>query len=106
VDPDKIKEVLEWKPPTMVSEVRSFLGLAGYYRQFILKFSKITKPVTELLKRGNKYVWSEDCDEAFKHLKKLLSTSSVLAQPDTTKLFDVYCDASITGLGGVLMQEG
>jgi hypothetical protein len=106
VDPDKVKEVLEWKPPTTVSEVRSFLGLASYYRRFIPNFSKIAKPVTELLKKGNKYLWSEACDEAFKHLKRLLTTSPVLAQPDTTKLFDVYCDASGTGLGGVLMQEG
>jgi hypothetical protein len=64
------------------------------------------KPITELLKKGNKYVWSEACDEAFKHLKKLLTTSPVLAQPNTTKPFDVYCDASGTGLGCVLMQEG
>jgi hypothetical protein len=106
VDPSKVKEVLEWKPPTTVSEVRSFLGLAGYYRRFILNFSKIMKPITELLKKGNKYVWSEACDEAFKHLKKLFTTSPVLALPDTTKTFDVYCDASGTGLGGVLMQEG
>jgi hypothetical protein len=106
VDPGKVKEVLEWKPPTTVFEIQSFLGLAGYYRRFILNFSKITKPITELLKKGNKYVWSEACDEAFKYLKELLTTSLVLAQPDTTKLFDVYCDASGTGLGGVLMQEG
>jgi hypothetical protein len=58
------------------------------------------KPVTELLKKENKYVWSDACDEAFKHLKKLLTTSPVLAQLDTTKLFDVYCDASGTSLGG------
>jgi hypothetical protein len=106
VDPSKVKEALEWKPPTMVSEVQSFLGLAGYYRWFIPNFSKITKPTTELLKKENKYLWSEVCDEAFKHLKKLLTTSPMLAQPDTTKPFDVYCDASGTGLGGVLMQEG
>jgi hypothetical protein len=89
-----------------VSEVRSFLGLAGYYRRFIPNFSKITNPITELLKKGNKYVWSDACDEAFKNLKKLLTTSPVLAQPDTDKPFDVYCDAFGTGLGGVLMQEG
>jgi hypothetical protein len=79
VDPNKVKEVLEWKSPMSVPEVRSFLGLAGYYRRFITNFSKITKPITELLKKGNKYVWSEACDEAFKHLKKLLTTSPVLA---------------------------
>jgi hypothetical protein len=91
-----VKEVFKWMPLMIVSEVRSFLALDGYYRRFI----------TELLKKGNMYVWSESCDEAFKHLKKLLTTSPVLAQPDTTKLFDVYCDASGTDLGGVLMQEG
>jgi hypothetical protein len=106
VDPGKVKLDMEWKPPTTVSEVRSFLGLAGYYRRFILNFSKITKPVTELLNKGNMYVWSEACDEAFKHLKKLLTTSLVLAQHDTTKPFNVYCDASGTGLGCVLIQEG
>jgi hypothetical protein len=106
VDPGKVKEVLEWKPPMTVSKVLSFLGLASYYRRFILNFSKIVNSIPELLKKGNKYVWSEARDEAFKHLKKLLTTSPVLAQPDTTKPFDVYCDASSTGLGGVLMQEG
>jgi hypothetical protein len=106
VDPRKVKEVLDLKPPMTMSEVRSFLGLAGYYRRFIPNFSKITKPITELLKKENKYVWSDACDEAFKHLKKLLTTSPVLAQPDTTKPFDVYCDASGTSLRGVLMQEG
>jgi hypothetical protein len=79
VDPGKVKEVLEWKPLTTVPEVQSFLGLAGYYRRFIPNISKITKLITELLKKGNKYVWSEACDEAFKHLKKLLTTSPMLA---------------------------
>jgi hypothetical protein len=89
-----------------VPEVRCFLRLAGYYRRFILNFSKIAKSITELLNKGNKYVWSEACDEAFKYQKKLLTTSPVLAQPNTIKPFDVYCDASSTSLGGVLMQEG
>jgi hypothetical protein len=64
------------------------------------------KLITALLKKGNKYVWSKACDEAYKYLKKWLTTSPVLAWPNTTKPFDVYCDASGTGLGGVLMQEG
>jgi hypothetical protein len=87
-------------------QVRSFLGLAGYYRRFILNFSKIAKPITKLLKKGNKYVWSKDCDESFLTLKKLLTTSPVLTQPDIAKPFNVYCDASGTTLGCVLMQEG
>jgi hypothetical protein len=106
VDPSKVKEVLDWKQPTSVSEVRSFLGLAGYYRRFIPNFSKIEKPITELLKKGNKYVWSDACDETFRNLKNLLTTSPVLAQPDITKPFDFYCDASGTSLRGILMQEG
>jgi hypothetical protein len=80
--------------------------LAGYYRRFIPNFSKITKLITELLKRGSKYVRRDVCDESFKNLKKSLTTSPVLAQPNTAKPFDVYCDASGTGLGGVLLQEG
>jgi hypothetical protein len=106
MDSSKVKDVLYWKPPMSVTQVRSFLELTGYYRRFILNFSKILKPITELLKKGNKYVWSDTCDEAFENLKKLLTTSPVLAQSEITKLFDIYCDASVTGLGGVLMQEG
>jgi hypothetical protein len=106
VDPGKVKEVLDWKQPTFVSEVQSFLELAGYYRRFILNSSKIAKQITELLKKGNRYVWSDACDEAFRNLKKLLTTSRVLAQPDIANLFKVYCDASRTGFRGVLMQEG
>jgi hypothetical protein len=71
---------------------------------FITNFSKISKPITELLKKGNKYVWSKDCGEAFQTLKKLLTTSPVLAQPDISKSFDVYCNASGIGLCCVHMQ--
>jgi hypothetical protein len=106
VDPSKVKEVLDWKPPTSVSKVQSFLGLAGYYQRFIPIFSKDAKPITELLKKGNKYIWNDAYDEAFKILKKLLTTSPVLTQPDIAKPFDVYCDASSIGLAGILMQEG
>jgi hypothetical protein len=105
-DPSKVRGVSDWKPPTSVSQVRSFLGLAGYYRRFIPNFSTIAKPITKLQKKGNKYVSSDTCDEAFKILKKLLTTSPMLAQLDTTKPFGVYCDSFGTSLGGVLMQEG
>jgi hypothetical protein len=105
VDPGKVREVLDWKLPSSVSQVQSFLGLAGYYRRFILNFSQIAKSIIELLKKGNKYVWSDTCEEAFQNLK-LLITSPVLAQLNIAKPFDVYCHASGIGLGGILMQEG
>jgi hypothetical protein len=105
VDPTKVQEVMDWKPPTSVHQIRSFLGLAGYYRRFISDFSKIAKPMTELLKKEVKFRWGDKCDEAFHTLRKLLTTAPVLAQPDNTQPFDVYCDASGTGLGCVLMQN-
>jgi hypothetical protein len=106
VDPGKVRDVLDCKPPTSVHQLWSFLCLASYYWRFILILSKISKPITELLKKGNKYVWSKDCDQAFLTLKKLLTTSPVLVYPDIAKPFDVYYDASDIGLGCVLMQEG
>ncbi|WVZ58265.1 LOW QUALITY PROTEIN: hypothetical protein U9M48_008551, partial [Paspalum notatum var. saurae] len=105
-DPSKVEDVLNWKQPETVTEIWSFLGLAGYYRRFMKDFSKITKPMTCLTKKNAKYVWSLNCEEAFQSLKKLLTFALVLAQPDATKPFDVYCDASGNGLGYVLMQEG
>jgi hypothetical protein len=106
VDPSKVKDILEWKPPTTVHQVRSFLGLAGYYRRFILDFSNIVKPITSLLKNNTKFNWSSRCNEAFEQLKVLLTTAPILGQPDIEKPFDVYCDTSGSGLGCVLMQEG
>jgi hypothetical protein len=105
VDPSKVRDILEWKPPTTVHQVRSFLGLAGYYRRFIPDFSKIVKPITSMLKNDTKFNWSSRCNEAFEQLKVLLTTASVLSQLDFEKPFDVYCDASGNGLGCVLMQE-
>jgi hypothetical protein len=106
VDPSRVKDFLEWKPPTTVHQVRSFLGLAGYYRRFIPDFSKLVKPITSLLKNDTKFNWTLRCNEAFEQLKVLLTTAPVLAQPDIEKPFDVYCDALGNGLGCVLMQEG
>jgi hypothetical protein len=97
--------VLDWKTPTIVHEIRSFLGLAGYYYHFILNFSKIAKPMTQLLEKDRKFDWTPECEQAFDTLRTLLTSAPVLAQLDIEKPFDVYCDASSTSLGGVLMQE-
>jgi hypothetical protein len=106
VDPSKVHEVMDWKPPKSVHQIRSFLGLTGYYRRFIPDFSRIAKPMTELLKKGVKFVWSKACEKAFHTLRQNLTSAPVLVQPDNSKPFEVFCDASGTGLGCVLMQEG
>jgi hypothetical protein len=106
INPRKVQDVLNWKPPKSVRQVHNFLGLVGYHRRFILNFSKISKPIIDLLKKGERFMWNAGHDEAFQTLKKLLNTSLVLSQLDITKFFDVYCDAFGTGMGCVLMQEG
>src|SRR6266508_981962 len=106
VDPSNVQEVLEWKSPTSVTEIQSFLGLAGYYHQFIQDFSKIAKPMMKLLQNEAKFNWTLYCEAAFQQLKTWLTSAPILTQPDITKPFDVYCDASRIGLGCVLMQEG
>jgi hypothetical protein len=106
VDPAKVKEIMEWRVPTTVTEIRSFLGLAGYYRIFIEGFSKIAKPMISLLEKGREFKWDEKCQESFDQLKKRLMSPSVLVMPDLQRGFDIYCDACGQGLGCVLMQEG
>jgi hypothetical protein len=92
--------------PTTVHEVRSFLGLAGYYRRFTPDFLKIAKPMTSLLQKDHKFVWTEEYEIDFRTLRELLTTTPVLAQLDIEKPFDVFCDASKNGLGCVLIQDG
>jgi hypothetical protein len=106
VDPSKGQEVLDWRSPRSVMQIHSFLGLAGYYRRFIPNFSKVAKPMIKLLEKEAKFKWTPQCEETFLTLKQLLTTTLVLAQPDIEKLFDVYCDVSGTGIGGVLMDDG
>jgi hypothetical protein len=106
VDPSKVEDVLNWKSPTNVSEIRSFLGLARYYRRIIEGFSKLAKPMTALLEKDAKFIWSEKCQANFEELKKILTIAPVLILPDLSKDFSIYCDASRQGLGCVLMQEG
>ena len=103
VDPSKVQSVTEWLAPTSVREIRSFLGLAGYYRRFIENFSKIAKPMTEPLKKDTRFKWTYECEASFQELKKRLTTTPVLTLPDIHKEFQVYCDASHLGLGCVLM---
>jgi len=106
VDPDKIKAIINWHVPRDVSNVRSFIGITSYYRKFIEGFSKIAYPITSLKKKGKKYEWSEKCEESFKRLKELLTTTPILKIVDPHKDFVVCTDACNEGLGGVLIQEG
>ncbi|GJW88129.1 putative reverse transcriptase domain-containing protein [Tanacetum coccineum] len=106
VDPSKIEAVKNWKTPTTPSEIRSFLGLAGYYRRFIANFSKIAKPLTSLTQKNKKYVWGVEQEEAFQTLKSKLCDAPILSLPDGVEDFVVYCDASNQGFGCVLMQRG
>jgi hypothetical protein len=106
VDLGKVGDVFNCKPPTNVSEIRSFLGLAGYYHRFIQDFSKIAKPMTQLLEKGKVFKWTQDCQASFEELKKRLTMTPVLVLPNLSKKFNIYCDASRQGLGRVLMQDG
>ncbi|KAA3487887.1 reverse transcriptase [Gossypium australe] len=106
VDPSKIFAILNWKPPKNVSEVRSFLGLAGYYRRFVKGFSTIATLLTRLLQKDVRFEWSDKCQKSFDQLKTLITEAQVLVQPESGKEFVLYSDASFNGLGCVLMQEG
>jgi hypothetical protein len=97
---------VEWSIPNTVTEVRSFLGLAGYYRRFIEGFSKIAKPMTSLLEKGREFKWDEKCQDSFDQLKMRLMSPPLLVMPDLQKGFDIYCDACGQRLGCVLMQDG
>ena len=106
MDPKKIEVVVEWKPPRIVTEVRSFRGLAGYYRRFIKGFSMIAAPMTRLLQKNVKFEWSEKCQRSFDKLKAFLTEASVLTQPTCSKEYVIFSNASLNGLGYVLMKEG
>jgi hypothetical protein len=106
IDPDKIRSIMEWPTPKDVSDIRSFMGLAGYYRRFIKDFSKIGCPITALQKKGEKFPWTQQCEERFQTLKHLLTHAPMLKIVDPEVDFLVCTDACRQGLGGVLMQEG
>ena len=98
--------VISWPRPTSVSEIRSFMGLAGYSRRFIKYFSSIAKPITQLTQKNTPFVWTEACESSFLELKKRLTSAPVLIIPSGTGDFVVYCDASHRGLCCILMQQG
>ncbi|XP_073030711.1 uncharacterized protein [Primulina eburnea] len=106
VDPKKVEAIKDWPQPKTVTELRSFLGLAGYYRKFVERFSSIAIPLTKLTQKNSKFIWNEACEKSFKNLKTKLASTPVLILPEDGKNFTVYSDASKEGLGCVFMQEG
>ena len=97
INPAKIGAVTSWPRPFTVSEVRGFLGLAGYYQRFIKDFSCIATHLTQLTKKGNPFVWSKACEDSFQNLKQKLIIVLVLIAPDSSGFFVIYSDASKKG---------
>jgi hypothetical protein len=106
VDPKKVATIMDWKAPKDARGIKSFIGMAGYYRCFNEGFSKIARLMTALLAKKVEFMWTPACQKSFETLKEKLITAPVLILPDVHNSFSVYCDASYTGLGCVLMQEG
>ncbi|XP_066160673.1 uncharacterized protein [Oryza sativa Japonica Group] len=104
-DPAKIQDVVSWPQPTTIKKLRGFLGLAGYYRKFVRHFGLISKPLTQLLKKGIPFKWTPEIESAFQQLKQALVAAPVLALPDFSKHFTIETDASDVGIGAVLSQE-
>jgi len=105
VDPAKVEAEVKWENPKSATEIRSFVGLVGYYRRFIEGFSKIVAPLTLLTRKDQPFTWTDKCEESFQELKKRLTSAPILVIPNVGKPFEVYCDASHLRLGCVLMQE-
>ncbi|KAI3746253.1 hypothetical protein L6452_08678 [Arctium lappa] len=106
VDPTKIEAMMSWEPPTSPTEVRSFLGLAGYYQRFIQDFSKIATPLTSLTRKNVKFVWTDAQEQAFQTLKRKLCEAPILSLPEGSEDLVVYSDASKMGLGCILIKRG
>ena len=106
VDPEKVEAVMIWERPKSVFDIRSFLGLTGYYRRFTEDFSRIAAPMSRLTRKEVKFDWDDRCEEAFQELKRRLTLAPILIVPDRGQGYTVYCDALRAGLGRVLMQSG
>jgi hypothetical protein len=106
MDPEKIETIKGWTTPKNVTEVRSFMGLVGYYKRFIVGFSRITHPITSSQRKGKKFQWTTECEMSFQQLKQLLTNAPILQIVDPNEDFVVCTDACKEGLGGVLNQNG
>nr|GEV90614.1 putative reverse transcriptase domain-containing protein [Tanacetum cinerariifolium] len=106
MDPVKVEAITKWPRPTSVTEVRSFLGLAGYYRRFVEGFSRLALPLTKLMRKGENFVWNKEREKSFEELKQRLVSAPILTLPSGSGGFQIYSDASKKGLGCVLMQHG
>ena len=105
MDPEKVEATMSWERPKLVFEIRSFLGLAGYYRRFIENFSRLAAPMTRLTLKEVRFDWDDRCEKAFQELKRRLTIALILIVPDKGQGYTVYYDASKVGLGCVLMQS-
>jgi hypothetical protein len=105
VDPENIEAIIEWLVPNNVTQIKSFMGLVGYYRRFIVEFSRIAHPITSLQRKEKNFQWIEDCERSFQQLKKLLTSAPILRITDLNEDFLVCTDACKEGLGGVLSQN-
>lgn len=103
-DPGRVQCICEFPQPRTVKQIRRFLGMAGWYQRYIKNFSAIAAPITDLLKNSDRFLWTKDANEAFEKLKSSLTTAPVLTHPDFNERFYIQCDASMTGVGGVLFQ--
>ena len=106
IDREKVEAVMSWERSKSVFEIRSFLGLAGYYKRFIEDFSRLAAPMTRLTQKEVKFDWDVRWEEAFQELRRRLTSTPILIVPDRGQGYTVYCDASRAGLGCVLMQSG
>ena len=105
VNPDKVKAILEWPIPSTLQELRSSHGLSTFYQCFIISFSTIMAPIIDCMKK-NQFVWTKAATKAFEEVKKRLTEAPVLQLPNFSKVFEVACNASNVGIGGMLSQEG